>query len=185
MAMRTTSRALVFSLFLAACGTQNGVSVPYGADRAMAELKGPEESQRETLLEIAQTVGGLADIRAAEEAGYRLTGYGPVVVLEDVHCEPYAGIHLVNRGLVDAEIDPMQPEALEYEPADGRSRPVAVTYLVPEEQSPDAAPVILEHLASGPIDLSEAGGSVWWLRAWLWKTNPDGVFATFNRNVSC
>ena len=41
------------------------------------------------------------------------------------------GIHFVNIGLVDGELDVNNPEALIYEPRDGAMRLVGVEYIVP------------------------------------------------------
>lgn len=58
------------------------------------------------------------------------------------------GVHFINFEAVDDVFDPIEPEALVYEP---RPAPFA--------------------------DFE--------LHAWIWKGNPNGVFADFNPKVSC
>ena len=91
------------------------------------------------------------------------------------------GVHFVRH--IDDVLDGHDPEALVYEvERNGRSNLVAVEYIVPEEfVDPDDPPMLfgemLHHHPFLPVYI---------LHAWIWKTNPDGVFADFNPRVgSC
>jgi hypothetical protein len=88
------------------------------------------------------------------------------------------GVHYVN--FIDGDVSMKQPEALVYEiTKHGRLRLVAVEYIVPEE-------------LADPNDLPKLFGQefhhhpylpVYILHAWVWKHNPNGVFADFNPRV--
>lgn len=88
------------------------------------------------------------------------------------------GVHYVRN--IDDTLDKNDPEALVYEVRrHGRLRLVAVEYLIPEEfVDPDDPPVLFgETLHRHPFL------PVYILHAWIWKSNPDGVFADFNPRV--
>jgi hypothetical protein len=88
------------------------------------------------------------------------------------------GVHFVRH--IDAVLDATDPEALVYEvERNGRVKLVAVEYIVPEEFiDPNDPPMLfgqmLHHHPFLPVYI---------LHAWIWKSNPDGVFADFNPRV--
>ncbi len=94
------------------------------------------------------------------------------------------GYHYVNFDLLlDDQVDPLRPEAIIYEPQkNGRLRLVAVEYVIPEAFLPSTAepPVVLGR----EMHFDEDEG-VWELHVWLWRHNPDGMFADWNPQVSC
>lgn len=95
------------------------------------------------------------------------------------------GHHYVNWGeLLDGgTLDPLRPEVLVYAPdASGAKRLVAVEYLVLGSDLPSSAtpPVMYGH----EFHFNSAFG-VWALHAWVWKHNPDGIFADWNPKVVC
>jgi hypothetical protein len=100
---------------------------------------------------------------------------------------PYGNFALLNDGTVD----PRKPEGLLYEPrADGGLRLVGVEYiLIDRDQDPatdDDRPTLFGQAFDGPTAEPQAGLPVHYdLEVWLWRHNPDGLFATFNRNVHC
>jgi len=89
------------------------------------------------------------------------------------------GYHFVNPGNFGS-LDPARPQALIYEPEiDGSMRLVAVEYIVfaPESASP---PVLFDRQFHW-----NARFQIWALHAWVWRNNPDGIFANYNPMVSC
>jgi hypothetical protein len=88
------------------------------------------------------------------------------------------GVHFVRH--IDDVLDENDPEALVYELArNGRLKLVAVEYILPEEfVDPNDPPMLfgemLHHHPFLPVYI---------LHAWIWKWNPDGVFADFNPQV--
>ena len=97
--------------------------------------------------------------------------------------EGAVGMLYVHVGrLLDGVIDPATPDALVYEPArNGRHTLVAAELAVLQASWTDPElPAFLGH-AFQPED--EFG--VYGLHVWLWRHNPDGMFAEANPRVSC
>ena len=94
------------------------------------------------------------------------------------------GIVYIHFGrLMDGIIDPNAPDALIYEPAKNGGRPklvgaeFAIPYGLWTEQS---LPTFL-----GATFQNEEEFGVYALHAWVWRTNPNGLFAETNPKVSC
>jgi len=93
------------------------------------------------------------------------------------------GYHHLNRTLSDARVETTRPEILLYErKADGAYKLNGVEFIVPYRAWPrdSIAPVAL-----GQSTKHEDNLQVWYLHAWAWSDNPDGVFADFNPSVQC
>jgi hypothetical protein len=122
------------------------------------------------------------DAAAAEAAGWNF-------VIPDLTGRPCfesssggMGYHFANTGLIDAVVNPAEPEAIIYEPQkNGKLRLVAVEYLVPIAAWPHADPPELY----GQRFPEVAGFGVYGLHVWAWRHNPDGLFAAYNPKVSC
>jgi hypothetical protein len=140
---------------------------------------------------------GLAQVRQAtakyHEVGNALAGG----YLPTEHCVAVPGVggmgyHYVNPGLVgDPSVDPLKPEVLLYAPKNnGGLKLVGVEYLVvdaDQDLSTDGdRPNLLGVAFNGPMEGHEPGMPVHYdLHAWIWKANPNGVFADFNPLVRC
>jgi hypothetical protein len=97
----------------------------------------------------------------------------------------------------DGVIDPEQPEVLIYEPqADGSRKLVAVEYMVFESawlaaghSSPPALfgqPfAYMKDVPGTPGDEAHGFEPHYELHVWLYRDNPNGMFAEFNPAVSC
>lgn len=95
------------------------------------------------------------------------------------------GHHYVNFGelLDDGSVDPLRPEALVYAPdATGKLRLVAVEFIALEEDVPSTGPA--PELFGQAFEFNP-GMRLWALHAWIWKHNPDGMFADWNQTVHC
>jgi hypothetical protein len=91
------------------------------------------------------------------------------------------GVHYIRQDLLDAKLDPSQPEALVYELGlDGEPIGlVAHEYIVPVDAWASSRPprlfgMELHRHPTLPL---------WVLHTWLWKDNPNGVFADWNPAV--
>lgn len=93
------------------------------------------------------------------------------------------GIVYVHIGrLMDGVIDPATPDALIYEPTrNGRPRLVGVEFAVPYPLWPGQEPPKF----LGATFQREDEFGVFALHAWVWRHNPEGLFAESNPNVSC
>jgi hypothetical protein len=119
------------------------------------------------------------DVEVAEAAGYAST-------LDTLGCfeNPEAGgmgLHYLNESLMDGTVDVTTPEALVYElDADGAIVGlVAHEYIVPVEAWSSEAPPNL----FGVDFHQHATLPLWILHSWIWKDNPNGVFADWNPTV--
>jgi hypothetical protein len=95
---------------------------------------------------------------------------------------PVGSVYVHFGRLLDGIIDPETPDALIYEPGrNGRERLVGVEFAIPYVLwSPQSPPEFL-----GAVFQPEDEFGVWALHVWLWRNNPEGLFAESNPHVSC
>lgn len=106
---------------------------------------------------------------------------------------PYApggmGVHFLNPQLLGPTLDPGKPQVLIYEPHGDQLRLVAAEWFVPVEVAGSERPQIFGKELEGPMEghkpLMPEGLHHYDLHVWLWKDNPEGVFAPTNPKVSC
>lgn len=119
------------------------------------------------------------DEEQAEAAGY-------VSTMESLGCFENPGVggmglHHLREDLLDATLDPAEPEALVYE-LDHTGEIVELVaheYLVPLEAWTDDAPPSLFG-----IEFHEHPVLPFWiLHTWIWKENPAGTFSDWNPKV--
>ena len=139
----------------------------------------------ETLTLIDEVRGAVApfrDLEAAEEAGY-----GKFLDCFQHGAALGMGQHYVNGDLVgDDVLDPLQPEALVYEPReDGSLILVAMEYLVFEDQWQEEEPPTLFGQEFALKTNIPDTPPVWALHIWLFTHNPEGLFADYNPIVMC
>jgi hypothetical protein len=93
------------------------------------------------------------------------------------------GVHWAKTSLIDAAADPLQPEALIYEPGtNGEASLVGVEFVVPY--------TAVARNATAPTlfgqDFSQNDVfQVWALHVWTHRANPSGLFAPWNPRVHC
>lgn len=134
-----------------------------------------------TLAEVRQATARYHDVRNAEAEGYVSTVH--CVTLPDGSAA--MGVHYVNVGLIDGTLRPDQPEILVYEPIPGGLRLVAVEYMIPAAAT-SVHPALFGQPFDGPMPGHEPGMPVHYdLHVWIWKPNPDGIFAEWNPRVAC
>jgi hypothetical protein len=140
------------------------------------------EDVRLLIAEVRGATAQFRDIEVAEEAGY-----GEFLTCFKHGEDMGMGQHYVNGDLVgDDVLDPLQPEALVYEPQeDGSLILVAMEYLVFEDQwESDEPPTLYGQEFSLKTNIPETP-PVWALHIWLFTHNPEGEFADFNPTVFC
>lgn len=141
------------------------------------------------------STGLVRDVREATQRFYDVTaataaGYVSAGSCESGPNEGAMGVHYVNDAFVDdGVLDVQRPEALVYEPRDGRLQLVAVEFFVDAQQWDDAnagSPVLggqLFNYVGAPNRLRLP--SHYELHVWAWKKNPNGIFSDWNPRVSC
>lgn len=92
------------------------------------------------------------------------------------------GHHYVNWDIFfDGEVHPLRPELLVYVPTpNGGLRLGAVEYLVFDSALTGPVPELF-----GQTFHFNPAIQAWVLHVWLWRGNPDGLFADWNPTVSC
>jgi len=92
------------------------------------------------------------------------------------------GQHYVDVADLDGEVDATHPESMLYEVgSDGTLTLTSVEYIVPNAEPPGGqttAPELYGQTFQLVEDLN-----VWAMHAWVFKDNPDGMFADFNPDV--
>jgi hypothetical protein len=147
----------------------------------------------------------LSSVRAATARFHSLNqaargGYGPFPAGVPLHeCiasfdnSGAMGIHYVNGGLLDNTLDANHPEVLVYAPdAGGKLHLAALEYVIfqdawrEDHPDPNDMPMVLgqEMMPVGFPNRYEIP-AFFALHVWLWQSNPSGLYAPFNPNVSC
>jgi len=121
-------------------------------------------------------------IEAAQAAGYGLVP-GPNICVADLTFGGL-GYRYVNSGLIDAQVDFLQPEAMIYILGpNGALQLGAVEYVVPVpawNAVHTGWPQIMGH----QFHLNP-GLNAYVLHIWVWENNPAGMFEDWNPKVSC
>ena len=160
---------------VAACAAEAPVAPERPALRT-ANTRTDAEGAR-ALAALRRATARYHDLNAATDDGF--------VFLHGCESRPDegpVGAVYVHPGRLDGVIDPREPEALIYEPGEnGRARLVGVELAVPYAAWTNAQPPEFLGATFQPED--EFG--VWGLHVWLWRQNPEGLFAESNPRVSC
>lgn len=94
------------------------------------------------------------------------------------------GYHYGNPDLIfdGGHVDLLEPEALMYEPGPaGQLRLVGLEYIVFIDDWTEASPPVL---LGQPFE-QHSFLPIYKLHIWLWRNNPNGLFADWNPKVSC
>lgn len=154
---------------------------------AMAQHQDTHGAPSTLVQQVRDATRQFIDVNAATSAGY-----GPFLGCVSGPDHGAMGVHYVNGALVgDGEIDVAHPEALIYEPFQGKMRLVGVEFIV------DAATYLANHNNTPPvldgqtfnlIDTPNRYGipaPFFELHVWAWRDNPQGAFVDWNNRVTC
>jgi len=172
---RPLSLALVALGTLAACADGSAPTAPERSSELLAPREAAMSAEANmTLATLRRVTGRYHELQAALDDDFIL-----LHECESIEGEGPVGTVYFNPGRVDGTIDPQFPEALIYEPsANGKPRLVGVEFAVPNVGQP--APQFL-----GATFQSEEDIGVYALHVWVWRPNPEGMFAETNSRVSC
>ena len=142
----------------------------------VAAAEGPEVA--EAVRTIRAATADFHDLNAAVAAGYSRDGGSCM----DNPPAGGMGFHHANPALMDGTTSIRKPQILTYQrTADGGYELTGVEYVVPKDQWPhDDPPQVM-----GQELRSSSSLGLWYLHAWVWTPNPDGLFANWNPNVEC
>jgi hypothetical protein len=140
--------------------------------------------QSKDLASLRQAVSGLHELSAAQKAGYTVAVGHPTdghTCLSDV--SGAMGVHYLNSTLVDSTVVVTKPQLMIYEPQrDGSTKFVGVEYIIPFKiRSATRQPPVL----FGQSFQKDETFQLWALHAWIGRSNPSGMFAMWNPEVSC
>jgi hypothetical protein len=178
----TISHALKYSLAIVAIAALQGGcadGAPTAPDRQPAlratgaALQAPDANK--TLATLRRATARYHNLDAAIADGF--------VLLHECENRPGEGpvgtVYFQPSRLLDGRIDPTLPDALIYEPArNGRLKLVGVEFAI--LNTGQAPPQFL-----GATFQSEDEFGVYALHVWVWRHNPEGMFAETNPRVSC
>ena len=178
--MQTPTLVVTLALAIVLAGCEGQSSLPAGPEVAhqSSHLVAPRSRElNQSLSELARATARFHNFRAAEAAEYDT----PLTVCW-YHSELGAmGYHYGNPSLIDGEVSLLEPETLVYEPGrNGTLKLVAVEYLVPTDAWEGETPPSLFGQ-----EFHDTGAGLYVLHAWLWRHNPNGMFADWNPAVSC
>jgi hypothetical protein len=118
-------------------------------------------------------------------------GYGPFLGCVAGTDHGAMGVHYVNGTLLgNLTLDPSQPQALIYEPNDGKMTLVGVEFILDSASwlaaNNNTAPV-LEGQVFNFVGFPNRFGinSFFELHVWAWRENPQGSFVDWNNSVTC
>jgi len=190
-ATRSVVRALVFfavsssTLAVASgCAAASAEAIRQETSDASRATSAAAEPASPLAAKVRAATERFRSVEVAETSGYAMfhgcvTGPGGAM-----------GIYWVNGDLVgDGALDAARPEALMYEQQNGRLRLIGVEYVVLAEawNAANPAPPVLDGQLFTYTGAPNRYGipAFYSLHVWAWQGNPDGVFADWNRKVSC
>jgi hypothetical protein len=135
------------------------------------------------LAELRRVTAPYHNIDTAIAAGYAVQ----VTPCWEHRTQGAMGYHygMVDPSEWDVSVNLLEPELLMYEPGPGgHMRLVGMEYVVPKAAwdlvSPDAPPMLL-----GEEFHEHSFLPIYKFHIWLWRINPQGIFADWNPEVSC
>jgi hypothetical protein len=176
----TLSLALLFSIVAA--------TPLIAADKtSQRHLATHEQTPSATLVQsVREGTRQYIDVNNATAAGY-----GPFLGCVAGSDHGAMGIHYVNPTLLgNLTLDPAQPQALIYEPDNGKLRLVGVEFILDSATwlaVNNNTPPVLDGQVFNFVDAPNRFNipSFFELHVWAWRDNPQGAFVDWNSQVSC
>jgi hypothetical protein len=198
-ALTATSIGLAAVATIVAAGltwmTTSAADVPDHAAHGSEHTTGPSpdnENVQHGLAQVRRVTDRFHDLDTAKAAGYELgwvNGSGDRIIAGCV-ANPTAGAmgyHYFNAGLMaDDKVKLLEPEVLVYETGDdGELELVAVEWAARGPQSNPPGPAEAPRVLGMPMHILNPAVGFHLMHAWLWKPNPAGMFADWNKDVTC
>jgi hypothetical protein len=118
-------------------------------------------------------------------------GYGPFLGCVTGTDHGAMGIHYVNGTLLgNLTLDPAQPQALIYEPFNGKLTLVGVEFILDSASwlaANNNTPPVLDGQVFNFVGAPNRFNinSFFELHVWAWRDNPQGAFVDWNNDVTC
>ena len=118
-------------------------------------------------------------------------GYGPFLGCVAGPDHGAMGVHYVNGTLLgNLTLDPAQPQALIYEPVEGKMRLVGVEFILNAAAwlaNNNNTPPVLDGQVFNFVDAPNRFNipAFFELHVWAWRDNPQGAFVDWNNEVTC
>ena len=148
---------------------------------------GHEHKSTNTLVQLVRAgTKQFLDVNNATAAGYA-TLLGCVAGTD----HGAMGVHYVNNTLLsNLTLDPAQPQALIYEPSNGKMTLVGVEFILDSASwlaANDNTPPVLDGQVFNFVDAPNRFNipSFFELHVWAWRDNPQGAFVDWNNHVTC
>jgi hypothetical protein len=179
LARRSIVTLLLLSSAIAGCGGDPGTTPDVASAAAIhptsASASRSDEAVRRDLATLRAATAPFQRFELAFKAGWN------VQAPPGCFASPAGGMgfHWNNAANVGT-LDPAKPQFVMYEPQqDGSKKLVGAEFIFPGAPT-DTPPVLF-----GRPFTWNSTFQVWALHVWIWKENPQGMFADWNPRVSC
>jgi hypothetical protein len=159
----------------------------FAADSAATDHSAHEQATPASLVKhVRAGTKPYTDVNAATAAGY-----GPFLGCVSGTDHGAMGVHYVNGTLLgNLTLDPSQPQALIYEPLNGKMRLVGVEFILDSASwlaNNNNTPPVLDGQVFTFVDAPNRFNipAFFELHVWAWKDNPQGAFVDWNNQVTC
>ncbi|HSZ62449.1 MAG TPA: hypothetical protein VK828_11660 [Terriglobales bacterium] len=176
---RTVSLALFGSLFIA--------TPLLASEKPSDHAAAHQASQQASLVKLVRAgTRRYVDVNDATAAGY-----GPFLGCVAGTDHGAMGVHYVNGTLLgNLTLDPAQPQALIYEPSNGKMTLVGVEFILDSASwlaANNNTPPVLDGQVFNFVGAPNRFNipSFFELHVWAWRGNPQGAFVDWNNDVTC
>lgn len=143
------------------------------------------DHQPSTLVQmVRQATAQYKDVNNATQAGY-----AQLLGCMDGTDHGSMGIHYLNSTLNNGTINVSQPQALMYEPINGKLQLTGAEYIVDAATwlETNSGPPVLENQTFLYVPAPNRFNipAFFELHVWAWKDNPQGAFVDWNNAVNC
>jgi hypothetical protein len=158
----------------------------FAADNAATKHSTHEQPSPATLVQLVRDgTKKYIDVNNATAAGY-----GPFLGCVTGTDHGAMGIHYVNGTLLgNLTLDPSQPQALIYEPNNGKMTLVGVEFILDSASwlAANPAPPVLGGQVFNFVGAPNRFNinSFFELHVWAWRDNPQGAYVDWNNGVTC
>src|SRR5271156_3819184 len=183
--LRTLSLGLLLNSLIAISITITA-SPLLAADEASSHAGHQASSPAKLVLHVREGTRKYINVNNATAAGYG-SFLGCVAGTD----HGAMGVHYVNTTLLgNLTLDPSQPQALIYEPSNGKMILVGVEFILDSVSwlaANNNTPPVLDGQVFNFVDAPNRFNiaSFFELHVWAWRDNPQGAFVDWNNGVTC